>query len=262
MLGRRPLLALGCGAYLAFAFLQFPASTAYRWFAPADVVLSGISGTVWSGRAALGSVGGLALRDLEWRVSPLPLLIGRLSTDASAQLPDGFVNASVSATMSTLRFTNLELATSLETIAQVLPLGGARGTLSVDLDELTLRDGWPVSAAGVVRLRRLEVPPLVPGSGSSSVLLGDYELSSFELADLRLGASLRDTGGPLEVVGTVAVDLQAPRSLDGAAPSFDGRVRERADVPNMLREPLEFLTVDVDAEGWRTLDLDPWLQQL
>lgn len=256
------MLALGCGAYLAFAFLQFPASTAYRWFAPADVVLSGISGTLWSGGAVLGSVGALALRDVEWRVSPLPLLIGRVSTDARARLADGFVNASASATLSTLRFTNLELATTLDTVARVLPLRGTRGTLSVDLDELTLRDGWPTSAAGVVRLGRLEVPPLVPGSGSSSVLLGDYELSSFEASDLRLGASLRDTGGPLEVAGTVAVDLQAPRTLNGAVPSFDGRVRERANVSDRLREPLEFLTVDVDGEGWRTLDLDPWLQQL
>jgi hypothetical protein len=43
---------------------------------------------------------------------------------------------------------------------------------------------------------------------------------------------------------------------------FDVLVRERAGISTALREPLEFLTVDVDESGWRTLDLDPWLSAL
>jgi hypothetical protein len=39
-------------------------------------------------------------------------------------------------------------------------------------------------------------------------------------------------------------------------------VRERADLPAELREPLEFLTAEIDGSGWRTLNLDPWLQTL
>jgi hypothetical protein len=39
-------------------------------------------------------------------------------------------------------------------------------------------------------------------------------------------------------------------------------VRERDTVPVELKTPLEFLTAEVDADGWRTLNLDPWLRQL
>jgi hypothetical protein len=132
----------------------------------------------------------------------------------------------------------------------------------LDLDELSLRDGWPIAALGTVRIRALEVLPLGAPPGTALLALGDYELSSFEVADLRLAAALRDEGGPLEINGTVMLALQAPRTLAGAHPRFDGRVRERGDIPAELRTPLEFLTAEVDAEGWRTLNLDPWLRQL
>jgi Type II secretion system (T2SS), protein N len=262
MLGKRSLVALGSGAYLAFVLAQFPAGTAYRWFAPDSVVLSGVSGTVWAGRAALASVGGLPMRELEWDLAALPLLIGRASGHISGRFADGFVDTSAMATMRTLNLTDLELATSLDTLGVWLPLQGARGSVSVNLEELTLRNTWPLSIVGTVRVGQLEVPPLVPGGNATLVPLGSYELTNFELAERRLAAQLRDTDGPLEVSGAVTLALPAAGSLQGAVPSFDGRVRERADLPAALREPLEFLTAEIDGSGWRTLNLDPWLQSL
>jgi hypothetical protein len=262
MLGKRSWIALGCGAYVAFALLTFPAATAYRWFAPLGVSLSGISGTLWTGRAGLASIGGVPLRELEWDLAPLPLLIGRASGHFSARLADGFIDGSAAATLRTVTLTDFEAATSLETLGSWLPLQGARGSLSVNIDELELRDRWPTSIVGTLRVGRLEVPPLVPGGSATLVPLGDYELTGFQVAERRLAALLKDTGGPLEVTGTVALALQARETLNGAVPSFDGRVRERPDLPAALREPLEFLTVEVDGSGWRTLNLDPWLQTL
>jgi hypothetical protein len=55
-------VALGIGAYFAFAVSSFPAGTAYAWFAPAGLQLDGLEGTLWSGRAAAGNVGN-PLRD-------------------------------------------------------------------------------------------------------------------------------------------------------------------------------------------------------
>jgi len=263
---KRSWLALGCGAYLAFAFLTLPAATAYRWLAPQTVVLSGISGTAWAGRAELASVAGLPLQNLEWNIAKLPLLVGRLSADVSTRLADGFLRTSSSATLQTLSFTDFELTTTLESLRGWLPLEGARGAVSAAFDELTLRERWPAEVAGTVTIRDLEVAPVVPGLGAAAagtlVPLGSYELSSFAISDARLAAQLRDTGGPLEVTGIVALSLQAPATLAGAVPTFDGRVRERAGLPPTLREPLDFLTVDIDGNGWRTLDLNPWLRQL
>jgi hypothetical protein len=262
MLTTRSWLALGCGAYLAFALAQLPAGTAYRWLGPDALVLSGISGTVWSGRAELGAVGNLPLRDVEWSVAPLALALGRISVTLAARPPDGLVTGSLSAGLWDIRFTDVRVTTSLDTLGTLLSLQGSRGTVSVDLGELSLRDGWPVAAMGTVKIRNLEVLPLGAPPGSALLPLGDYELSGFEVADLRLAAALRDEGGPLEIQGTVMVALRTPGTLAGARPRFDGRVRERANIPAEIKTPLEFLTAAVDAEGWRTLNLDPWLRQL
>jgi general secretion pathway protein N len=265
MPGKRSWLALGCGAYLALVCTQFPAAVAYRWFAPETLHLAGISGTLWSGRADLASFAGLPMRELQWNIAAVPLLLGRLSVELSARLiTDGFLNASASASMRSLRLTGVRAATSLDTLATLLPLHGARGLVSIDLDELQLDEGWPTSVVGTLRLRELQVPPLISNaaSGSGLVPLGDYELSNVELSAQRIAARLRDTGGPLEVQGTVALALRAPATLAGASPTFDGLVRERPGLPEPLREPLEFLTLDVDANGWRRLDLDPWLSSL
>jgi general secretion pathway protein N len=255
-------LALGCGAYIAFALALLPAATAYRWFGPRGLVLAGISGTIWSGRAELAAIGSLPLRDVEWSLAPLGLVLGRFSVALTARPADGLVTGSLSAGFRDIRFSEVRVTTSLATLEAVLPLQGARGTLSLDLDELTLRDRWPVSATGTLQIRQLEVRPLIADAGLASIALGDYELSSLEVSDLHLGAALRDQGGPLEITGTVMLALQTPGTLQGARPRFDGRVRERGDIPSALREPLEFLTAEIDAEGWRTLNIDPWLSQL
>jgi hypothetical protein len=202
------------------------------------------------------------MRDLEWELAALPLLLGRLSIAFSVGLTDGSIIGSANATMRTLTLSNTRASTSLDTLGIWLPLRGVRGLINVNLDELELRDGWPVAIVGVLRLRQLEVPPLLPGAAAGPVILGDFELSNFEISSERVAARLRDTGGALEVEGTVALALQLEASISGAVPMFDVLVRERAEVSTALREPLEFLTVEVDDSGWRTLDLDPWLSTL
>lgn len=257
-------LALGLGAYLAFTVAQFPAATAYRWFGGfvPGLRLAGFSGTIWSGQAALGSLSGLPMHDIAWELGGLPLLLGRGAVRFDLRLADGFVRGRLDASPRTIVFDGVQAATTLTTLGSVLRLQGARGIVSLDIDTLELRGGWPLEAALRLRVRQIEVPPLVPDGAPALVPLGDYELSEVEIGERRISASLRDTGGPLEVAGTVALDLAQPRTLAGAVPTFEGRVRERESLPEMLRQPLEFLTVERDAAGWRTLDLNPWLSAL
>jgi hypothetical protein len=46
-----PLLALGIGAFLILALITLPASVVLSFVHPANVTLSGVSGTIWKGRA-------------------------------------------------------------------------------------------------------------------------------------------------------------------------------------------------------------------
>jgi len=242
-------LTLGVGAYLAFTLSSFPAATAYAWLAPPGLRLAGLEGTLWSGRAAGGALGDVALREVRWHVYASQLLLGRLGADVRAQLDDGFVSAQVKATRSRLQLSDVRASTSLPTLRNVLPLAGMRGALSLKLSELDLdlAKAWPSKVVGDLTLAQLETPPLVPAGPRKVVPLGDYVVHFLD-GTSGVNATFNDTGGPLEVTGTLA--LNAARGY-----TLDGLIKPRADAPQELVDGLKIMTADPDAEGRRRLML-------
>jgi hypothetical protein len=249
MAAKRWPLALGVGAYLAFVIASFPAGTAYRWFAPDTLALVGVQGTLWSGRAAAASVAGLTLQDLRWRMRPWALFVGRVSADLEARLPDGFVNARVSASPARVRLTDVRASTSIAALRGVLPVSGVRGQASASFSELLLAGGWPTSADGELRLAQLEATPF--GMSNARLLpLGDY-LVRFQPSAAPEGgiaAIFNDTSGPLEVSGTLALDARRAYTLDAL-------VKPRAGANPDLVQGLAFMSAEPDAEGRRRLML-------
>lgn len=245
---RRSWIALGAGAYIAFALASFPAAVAYHWFAPEALRLSGISGTAWSGSAALGSVPGLALTDLRFSLSAPSLLLGRLAGRLEARLDDGFVDAGAVATFGRLRLEGVQVSTRVATLAGFVPIGDARGALSISLDELVLVDGWPVNAIGSVRIGQLAVPPLVSTRGTGLVEIGSFTIELMDSGGQGIVGTLDDTGGPLEVVdGTLTLDLDRRYELRGL-------VRARENASEELVQGVTMMTREPNADGLRPFD--------
>ena len=248
MAGRWSWLALGVGAYLAFTLATFPASTAYEWFAPPDVVLTGVEGTLWSGAAASGSASGLAVQNVRWRLRPWFLVLGRVTASVEGRFADGFVSTDVTASGSFVRFTNLRGGTSLPALANVLPIRGMRGQASVALSTLELDNGWPSRVIGELRLAALEVAPFVPNGAQQLLALGDYTVTFADAPAPGLAATFVDNGGPLEVSGTLTVDAARAYTLDAL-------IEPRAAAAEQLVEGLTIMTAEPDAEGRRRLTL-------
>lgn len=240
-----PLIALGCGAYLAFVVSTFPAAAALRWFAPDEVRAMNVAGTIWSGSARLASISGLALRDLRWEIDAAPLLLARFTGSAQANLPDGFANASFSAAGNRLRLSGVQLSTSISMLGTVLPVSGASGALSAQLDLLEVEDQWPVNAAGTVRVSDLLVEPL-PGLGNQLLPLGSFEIIFTPGSDAGINAAIRDLGGPLEVEASL-------RLTPAREYTVDGTVRERASAPESLVQGLSFMTGEPGPDGRRAI---------
>jgi hypothetical protein len=243
-------LALGVGAYLAFTLSSFPAGTAYAWFAPDGVSFSGIQGTLWSGRAAAGSVADLQLHDIRWSLRPTRLLIGRLAAAVEARLSEGFVSAQVSVSPRRLALSNVRGSTSIATLRSVLPrsVSGVRGDTSVNLEQLELESGALTAIVGELRLAKLEVVPFAPSGSRELVQIGDYAVTFLDSAGKGINASFADVGGPLEVSGTLVVDMQRSYTLDGL-------IKPRPDASQQLVQGLSIITADPDAEGRRRLTL-------
>lgn len=244
------LLALGVGAYLVFALYQFPAATAYRLLAPDTLRLSGIDGTIWSGRAALGSVAGLPLHDIGWTLDALPLLTAQLSGRVEARLSDGFVEGDVTAWPDgRAELRDVNASTSLRVLASLVPGAEAEGLVSATIARLELRDGWPVGVAGEARIADLAAPPLISADGGpASIPLGDYTLT-LETSDAgELLVRFQDSGGPLDVDGTARLDPRGNYRLEG-------RAAARPDAPPELVQGLELIGGEPDAEGMRPFEM-------
>lgn len=242
-------LALGLGAYIAFTLATFPAGVALRWFAPEGVTFAGVAGTLWTGSAASCSAQGMTLEALRWRVRPLSLFLGRLSANVEAKIPGGFVSGDVSAGPSSVRFSDLRAATSLPALAGVLPraLRSIRGQATVALESLVLEDGQLASVTGELKLAELEAPALISNGSGALVQLGNYTATFVPAPEGQLSARIVDNGGPLEVSGTVSLDVQRNYAIDAL-------VKPRAGAPEMLVEGLKYMSSDPDAEGRRRLN--------
>jgi len=236
------------GAYLAFTLATFPASTALRWFAPRELAIAGVAGTLWSGSAASCSVAGIAAEGLRWRLRPAWLLLGRLTGSVEARIPDGFIATGITVSPGGIRFSDLRSATSLPALAAILPLKGMRGQASAALESLEIADGWPSSVVGELRLAGLEAAPFIPDGSGSLLALGDYTVTFMPAPDRTLAARFVDNGGPLEVSGTF--DLDATRAY-----TIDALIEPRSGAPESLVEGLKIMTADPDAEGRRRLSL-------
>ena len=51
---------------------------------PKNVSISGVSGTLWTGKAQTIVVNGLPINNVNWELSPLALLIGKVSAHVKA----------------------------------------------------------------------------------------------------------------------------------------------------------------------------------
>jgi general secretion pathway protein N len=245
---RRSWLALGVGAYLAFALSAFPAGTAVRWFVRPPVALNGIQGTVWSGSAASGTIGELPVQDVRWHLRPWTLLTGRVGANVEARLADGFLNTGVTASTSRVQFNDLRGGTSLATLALMLPVRGMRGQASVALSSLEIENGWPAHILGELKLAALQIAPFVSNGNSNLVPLGDYTVTFGEAPARSIAARFVDNGGPLEVAGTLVVKPNREYT-------FDALIKPRDGAPRQLVDGLNVMTADPDSDGRRRLTL-------
>ncbi|TAA46078.1 type II secretion system protein N [Corallincola spongiicola] len=77
---RRGIIA-GC-LYLVFLIATLPAALLVNWLPlPDDVVLQGVSGTVWKGDVAVVRERRIVLEKVRWDLSPWPLLLGQVKAN-------------------------------------------------------------------------------------------------------------------------------------------------------------------------------------
>lgn len=228
MAGSSRLIKAGLLVFVIALVVSFPARVAYRWFAPPQFVASGISGSIWSGRAAEASAAGAYFRDLNWDIRLLDLLTAKLGYAIESKLSSGFVEGNIAVGFGgTLRATELRATLPLASMQSISGIAGIRGSATVNLSQLEISDGMPRSAQGIVEISGLTVPLV------SSDPIGGFKAEFFS-QDSGIAASLEDTNAVIDLAGSLQVTADGGYKLLAQLSATD-------QTPAAIRQQLEFL---------------------
>lgn len=219
---------VGLLVFAAVLVATFPARVAYRWFAPPDLVLNGITGSVWRGGADEGMAGGAFIRQIRWRLKAPALLRGKLAFATSASPAAGSMTTDVAVGLSGgLELSDLAGNVPLDLVHPAFQQSGISGDLSLRFTVLVIENGLPVAADGTVTIANLFVPNLSAG------VLGDYR-GEFRTDDSGITGSVDDVAGILDVAGVVTIARDRSYTLVG-------EVAARPDAPPSVEQQLRFL---------------------
>ncbi len=194
--------ALAAGAILLAVLLATAPARLLVHFLPAEqVLLQGLSGTLWQGGASRAllrtDAGYFHLGQLHWRVRPLSLLLLSpavvFESSWAAQQLEGELRQSLAGT---LTLTDAEGRLGAGLAARFLPVR-LGGEFSLQLARLELRDGMPQAVDG--RLVWQGASWAAPQGERS---LGDYVAELETLADGSIVARVLTLSGELSAEGT------------------------------------------------------------
>jgi len=229
---KKPLLLVALGAILVLLFMLilWPARVAAGWFLPTNVALNGVTGTVWTGAASQLSIDGHLIGGLSWDARAFSMLSGHPRWQIEIRRVSGFARAEVAvSTSGSVQVSDLTAASPLQGIADLVPLAGTRGNLTVNLPTLALEQGQLTALAGQVVVDAL-----------SPLGLGDVDLGALELTlppdqGPPFSGILSALSGPL-ILEDGRLELGANGSY-----TISGRVKARDDAPDNIRQGIQFL---------------------
>lgn len=223
------LIAAGLAAFIVFMVVQLPAAVVLRW-APPQLALSGLEGTLWSGSARQLSLLGQPLGRARWRCNYLRILLLQWSCELRLLPAAGELRLDLTRYPSgAIDVHRVDGRVPVASFAGLAAPPGWSGDVEFDLQGLRLEGNWLQSAAGAIHVRRLRAP------GPGGAELGDFELTLGEgSVGGGLSGRLSDRGGPLRVRGTL--ELSPPRNY-----LLSGEVSPGPGATDTIFRTLEFL---------------------
>lgn len=228
MFGRKRLIKIGLLVGVIGLLVLFPARVAYQWFAPQQIVVSGISGTVWNGHASEATIDGIYLHDVSWQYRLSDLLTARLGYSVNAKFVSGFIEGNIAVGFGgNLRAREFRANLPLESIQTLAAMTGARGMLSANFAELQLSGGLPSVADGSIEVSGLTLPMV------HREPIGGFKAELFT-QDSGISASIEDTAAVIDMAGSLQLSA-------GGKYEFLAQLGPLDSTPAPIREQLQFL---------------------
>lgn len=165
-----------------------------------EVEMYGVDGTLWSGQSQAVVVSGELLKNVEWQLSPWPLLVGNVrlafSSISSELHSEGVVDFDLLTKVVALSDTMIRFP--IDHYANKLGIAdfGLAGQFELNLAQLSYQDGVLSDVKGVFIWREAGV--------SNALQLGDLQ-AELQQQDGTLNATLSDLQGPVSLSGTFSL---------------------------------------------------------
>jgi general secretion pathway protein N len=208
-------LLLAVALFLVFVIVQIPASWGgYLMTRNGALALSGVSGSVWHGRAGMASVKidgrDYLLGELRWDLQPLSLLTltpcAELKTDHERQQITGTACTSLANTL-TLRDTDISVPASL---LQGLPEHySITGQLSAHIEQFTLKQQSLQQLQGNLSWSAARL-----NNGQRWLTLGAFAADLSATDSGELAAEVFSLEGPVDLKGTLTMALSGGVNVD------------------------------------------------
>jgi len=201
----KKIVLLGIAVFLLALFLKTPASLIVSQIeSQSNVSLSGVSGTLWKGRAQQLNVAGNPLGELSWTVKLWSLLTGSLAGKLDIQgdelTVDGNYAISFARTL-TLDDTHIEISAGLiNSLQSYVRLSGGHLRGTIDHLEVPLSLQTPPLMAAIINLEQGGL------SSPFSVAEGNYQLKIEPKAEGILLGTLNSSDAPVDLKGTVSLN--------------------------------------------------------
>lgn len=212
MKSRSLLIGVGVACFLTFLLVSLPARV-ITTLLPGDLIkVTGISGTLWNGQARLVQAGSVQLTATKWTLHPWQLALGRVALSLETQSLGSAVSGDL-----TLGLTGAVTVRNVAALGPVAPLATlmnfppSGGDINLQIEELSIKNEWPSSAVGSIRVGNLPLNIIGVAAGP----VGTYEVtfrSDTVPEDGRIAGELQDLGGPLELDGEIL--FEPPRNYE------------------------------------------------
>ena len=219
----KPWLIITTICYLFFLFWNLPAERVLsvmtsKGLVPDFIVLTSSPEGSWnSGRSTGINVAGFKISELNWKLRPAALLLGRLQFDMDCNMPGGKSSWTLQLSRSTLAIKRLRVELSAAILGQTMPGFELSGSLRSEDVSFKLQNGLIASAAGRASWNEAGI------NSPYNMAIGGLVL---ELTTGETGINLKinDAGGPLQAS---IIGLLGPNGEY----SFDGTISARQGSP-------------------------------
>jgi len=224
-------ISLGIILFLVFVISNVPAIWgAYMLTRGTGIALSGVTGTVWNGRASLASVRTTSqeysLGQLSWNLRPLSLLTLSPCAQVTTELPmQQFAGEICSGSGGAMRVRNADVSLPVALLQGKIPVP-IQGQFSSHIDELELRSDVLLKLKGNLTWNGARV-----NTGTNWLDIGSFAAELNDNGNNGVSAKFFQLSGPVDVNlqieltapsgGSVKGELAAPQAFFDAANARD-----------------------------------------